>query len=73
MVNSILQTSIIRDNPDIEYKPFLEYLDGDDLYQEKPVNEMKSFLCNNVLYNDELVYLNDKLVKLEQKPVIETV
>ena len=32
MVNSILPTSIIRDNPDIEYKPFLEYLDGDDLY-----------------------------------------
>lgn len=32
---------------------------------------MKSFLCNNILYNDELVYLNGKLVKLEEKPVLE--
>lgn len=41
MVNSILPTTIIRDNPGIEYRPFLEYLEGDDLFQEGSKNEMK--------------------------------
>lgn len=71
MVNSILPTTIIRDNPGIEYRPFLEYLEGDDLFQEGSKNEMKQFLCNNILYNDEIVELNNKLISLKDKPVID--
>lgn len=74
MVNAILPPEIIRDNPDIRYKPYLEYLEGDNLYLEsyKIRNETKSFLCKNVLYNDELVRFNRDIIKYEtHKPKLE--
>jgi len=72
MVKKILPTTIIRDNPDIEYKPFLEYLEDDDLYAQKSNNETKDFLCKNIMYNDEVIEINKRIVKLSSKPVFES-
>ena len=72
MVNRILPTSIIKDFPEIRYKPFLEYLDGEDIFAISSKNEQKHFLQQNLLYNDELAKLNDHVVKFKpsQIPII---
>lgn len=63
MVNKILPTSIIRDNPDIRYKTYLEYLEGDDLEKtaDSIRNETKRFLCKNILYNNDIVNINGNM------------
>lgn len=74
MVNDILDTKIILENPDITYKPYLEYLVGDDLYKDSSTisNEMKKFLCKNILYNNEIVDVDGQIVDCKGKYKIVT-
>lgn len=66
-VNKILPTSIIRDNPDIRYRSWLEYLEGDDLHMNSAMitNEVKKFLCNNELYNREVFDIDGSMYNMQ--------
>lgn len=66
-VNKILPTSIIKDNPDIRYRSWIEYLEGDDLNMSKSSirNEVKKFLCNNILYNNEVFEIDGSMYNME--------
>ena len=66
-VNKILPTTIIRDNPNICYKSWLEYLEGDDLNMSglSIRNEVKKFLCNNILYNNEIFEIDGSMYNMQ--------
>lgn len=69
MDKNILPNSIIKDNPTLRYHPWLEYVEGEDVFSavDNRNNEFKDFLCKNVMYNDEIVELNGKISKFSEQ------